>query len=234
MSHIGAIIYFTDETDSYADSIVAMLIAFPKITEIEIVFTKSRYVSVKDSEPEIAEEKEDLVYDIRNKLRELAKGYPKYRIAKDVKLIPVTLKETELKGLLKRVVVVDVSRPPKELAVNLVAASIAHTKTPVCAVQWTKKHDGENRSRIGQNQHEYNNLIELPEARRLGKYYRANRVVVYFIATSVLFLAVLSFLAYQFPRFVVVQQIMNSLAIIVGFVSLWLAIKSQKNEELFQ
>lgn len=234
--NVARVIYFSDRIDTYADCIIAILHAFPDTHRIELVFTDGSLAptlttdSDSSPQPSAGEEQEQIASAIRTKISTASESNPPYAKAKNVPITPVTMHGVNLYRALRTSSVVDVSATPKEMAINLVTAAIAQGKTPVCSLRWLGKIDRRKTKRIGSDEYQYENLTELREAKRLRRYYRANVFVVYFIAVSVLLLAVVSFLSYWYPQFKMASQVLNSLGVIVGFASLWLATRAARED----
>lgn len=234
--NVARVVYFSDRLDTYADSVIAILHDFPEVKRIELVFTDGSLAPKVDQEknsapqPTIGEEQERIASAIRSKISSAADSHPAYMKAKNVPIVPFPIAGRELYPVLRTASVVDVSGTPKEMAINLVTAAIAQGKTPVCSLRWLGKIDRRKTNRIGTDPYHYERLTELREAKRLGRYFRANVFIVYFIAVSVLLLAIVSFLSYWVPQFKIASQVMSSLGVIIGFASLWLATRATRED----
>lgn len=231
----ASVIYFSDRLETYADAIIAILVAYPTVERIEIVFTDGSLAPKNRQDdpsirPTIGAQQEEITSAIRKRINGIKSEHSHYNKADEIQIIPKPVHGHELYRVLRSSSVIDVSATPKEMAINLVTAAIAQGTTPVCSMQWCGKLDRRRNYFIGTDEHEYEDLTKLREAKRLGRYYRSNVFIVYFIAVSVFLLAVVSFLSYWMPQFKIASQILNSLGVMIGFVSLWLATRASRDD----
>lgn len=209
---MARILFQSSNIDSYANVVAAIAKEHPTIEGVQLVFFDGP-------------EKEDIVNSVQSKLAELS-SLPEYARAARLR---IDSKEMDISSneLFENSFLVDVTCIAKDTAIEVAALAIDHSKTKVGLLRWIRRVEQEM-PRVGKDDYTYVDLLTKGAIGKLLKKYVGKRHVLW--SFSFLFGALVLMAAAKivWPGFMVPDDVINVLSLLIGAAGLYLAAVSLK------
>lgn len=219
------VLVFNPHAESCADSVAAVL-RHSQPRRIEVWFVQSEQ---NPNVPILGLQQQEFVQRVHQVISLLSADSPAYAAALHVTISTgESVRPDNIEQVLHGACGVDVTALPKEISLNLVAASLMGAGTPVFAVRWLTKFEQGPRHRIGSQPYVYEDLVQLPKARTLRRAFRARAHVLASIGGVIFLVAAAAVLSNWFPALKPVSEILNAVSVAAGFAGLWIAVAEER------
>ncbi|EGR1345561.1 hypothetical protein ACUMO5_004511 [Vibrio parahaemolyticus] len=207
----GKVLVQSNNIDTYVNIVAAMCLTFKDIKEIRLSFVSSPV-------------NENLIDSIQQKLS----ANPDSLIYKHAARVHLSGESTESDNtqLSTGWDVLDVSAVSKEVALNIVAATIDNQNIKVCSLQWLKRFEKGEEWLLTNDNHEYKDLLSDGALSKLYKNYLQKKSVIYIFGSIFLVLLVTAIAKYLMPSILIPADIVNVLSLLIGAAGLYLAAES--------
>lgn len=127
--------------------------------------------------------------------------------------------------------ILDVTGVSKEIAIHISAASISNKNVCICQLSWKKSFQNGERWILTDNNHSYSNLMSTGSLSVLYKeYFRKKNILTMFgVIFSIIFICAITKIIW--PGFIIPEDLVNILSLLIGAAGLYLAILSLKKED---
>lgn len=225
MNDAFRVLVFNPHVESCADSIAAVL-RHSRPTRVEIWFVQSEQ---NPNVPVPGLQQQDFVQSVHQAIVQLSADSPAYSAAQHITIATgESVRPDNVEQALHGAAGIDVTGLPKEISLNLVAASLMGSGTPVFAVRWLTKFEPGTRHKIGVQPYVYEDLIQLPKARTLRRAFRARAHVLASVGVVIFLVATTAVLANWFPTLKPISEILNAISVAAGFAGLWIAVAEER------
>lgn len=225
MNEVFRVLVFNPNADSCADSIAAVL-RHSRPKRIEVWFVQSEQ---NPNVPVPGLQQQDFVQEVHQAIVQRSVDSQAYAAAQHITIATgESVGPDNVEQALAGASGVDVTGLPKELSLNLVAASLMGAGTPVFAVRWLTRFEPGHRHRIGTQPYIYEDLVQLPKARTLRRAFRARAHVLAAVGVVIFLVAAAAVLSNWFPALKPVSEILNALSVAAGFAGLWIAVAEER------
>lgn len=225
MNDVFRVLVFNPHAESCADSIAAVL-RHCRPNRVEVWFVQSEQ---NPDVPVPGIQQQDFVQRVHQAIVQLSDVSPAYAAAQHMTISTgESVRPDNIERTLHRAMGVDASSLPKEISLNLVAASLMSVSTPVFAVRWLTKFEPGLRHRIGVQPYVYDDLTQLPKARTLRRAFRARAHVLAAVGIVIFFIAAAAVLSNWFPALKPISEILNAVSVAAGFAGLWIAVAEER------
>jgi hypothetical protein len=219
------VLVFNPHAESCADSIAAVL-RHSQPRRIEIWFVQSEQ---NPNVPVPGLQQQEFLQRVHQAISQLSTDSPAYAAALHMTISTgESVRPDNVEQALHGASGVDVTSLPKEISLNLVAASLMGAGTPVFAVRWLTKFEPGTRHRVGSQPYVYEDLVKLPKARTLRRAFRARAHVLASVGIVIFLVATAAALSNWLPALKPISEILNAVSVAAGFAGLWIAVAEER------